>query len=190
MCDPGTRSEDEEEASDYVPDGVSDSDEDFQPSPPPVTTKPSRKTRTAAKKEAAKKPATKMKPQVASSKKQETKKHPPKKQVAGNKNVDPLLCPQTVESNHLPGSKPAIAACSKPASNDIIARQVHSPLPAKKSIGRRTKWVPPGRVDGKTVDSSPCGSRGKTTGAPVIRVGLSRKARIKPLHQTPLKTKN
>ena len=173
------------EVSDYFPGGCSESDEDFEPSPLPTktaknSTKPNSKLKTSTR-------AVPKKQQVKKEVGKVTTKTAPKKQQVSN-TCKPL---EALDSASLPGSKPAVVK-SRPAAKDIKmtgASESVTEKVVKRSVGPpRRKWVPPSRVeDSKTTISSP---QGRISGAPVIRVGLSRKAPIKPLHQTPLRTKN
>ena len=166
--DPDSESEG---ASDFLPDQVSSSDEDFEPSPTPakVARKPPRENKKADV-------LSKAAPKKRQSKKETTA--PPKKPV-----VRPAVPVHALDSSNLPGSTSVTPGrTSGLGPRAAMADGTNKPKVVKKNIGG-TKWVPPSRVDTK---NTPQGR----TAAPAIRVGLSRKAPIKPLHQTPLKTKN
>lgn len=167
------------EVSDYMPDKCSGSDEDFEPSPLPA--KPTKKLTKQTKQSGKAKSSTKTKQ--------------PAKKTAGvvsrpasknKKNVsNACKAPEAVDSACLPGSM----RTSRPSPVPPVTKVAAESVPGKVTRGPRTKWVPPSKVDsGNTITSS--SPQGRLSGAPVIRVGLSRKAPIKPLHQTPLRTKN
>ncbi len=191
-----------EEVSDYIPDENSDSDEDFGPSlpSPPLakaaknSTKQNGKTKTSAKTAQKKQQGSNCKKEVE--KTSAVKTSPKKQQISSN--CKPLVRHQTVDSSSLPGSKHAVTGSRPMASRPAMAPNTVTTGPKATATGgdetlsrhtvakKRTKWVPPSRVDGKTVGPGSISSSplGRTTGAPVIRVGLSRRAPIKPLHQT------
>lgn len=172
--------------SDYMPaedncsEEESSSDDDFQPSPPAKKLKkPSegKKTKKAPSKKENVKVATKSVTAVKCDRLSVNTN--PRPGAAGGK---PSPCPiRGVGATDLPGSRPETA----------VKGTVTAPT---TPVGKRhvAKWVPPakaGSTDSQHMDSVITKITG---GAPAIRVGLSRRAPIKPLHslQSPLRTKN
>lgn len=194
--------------SDYMPGSIkhSDSDEDFELSPPVKKQKKSTEGKKSKKKPS--KTATQLVPTIKCEK------------VL----VDLKPSANTVKSTDLPGSssKPVtgLQAATKTTSSSVpVGRRcdklsvdlkpsasavtstnsgLHTATKTAVTPGRRkgtpAKWVPPARVgDNTSQTKGPVPNmRSSGGGAPVIRVGLSRKAPIKPLHsiQSPPHTKN
>lgn len=149
---------DHNDTSDYLPDReCSDSDEDFEPTPP---TKNRKCTDRKATSKTKKTPGSKKANVKSTLKSKATSKKCDKDPV----HLKPLACMNVAE---LPGS-----GCKSLAGQQ--------PLITLSKRGPTSKWNPPGKAGGsETKITSP------RTNTPVIRIGLSRRAPIKPLHQIP-----
>lgn len=159
--------------SDYIPgrNNHSDSDADFEPSP-----KLEKSTEFEGKK-AKKVPTRKETVKVAVKSIADIKCD----KLLGSLKPSPSVV-STVKVTDLPGSRP-------PAELQTAVEPTTTPPVRRKGVA---KWVPPARIGNSTGQPNgnipPVRSAG---GAPTIRVGLSRRAPIKPLHtqQSPLQTK-
>lgn len=163
--------------SDYFPGSkkyLESDDEDFEPSPPAKKPKKSegKEKRKPVKKENTKTAA---------------------KSARANCKVSTKPSVSTVRGSDLPGSRPPARLPTAPKTDlqSKVGLQTSTRTDAAQ-VKRKgvAKWVPPARVGHNAGGSiTPVRSGG---GAPAIRIGLSRKAPIKPLHslQSPVQTKN
>lgn len=164
--------EDTSDASDYQPDQPSSStDEDFEPSPPP-TAAPVKTKKSAVTGRRAKNQAT------PSSKKENMKitsnmKTTPKPRAAARPSSG-----GGVKCAELPGNKTLPTLLTSPQAQ-VRARG-----------GLKRSWVPPGPANRQNSEcrTSVVSPHTRTSGSTAIRVGLSRRAPVKPLHQASKKS--
>ena len=178
--------------SDYMPTGDtlnhsdeeeedSDDDDDFEPSPSPKKLKKpseSKKTKKTPSKRENVKVAVKSMTAVKCDRVLVNVKPSPGA-IEGKPSSNPV---GAVKGTDLPGSRP-------PGTAVKSATTLTTPVGKK----RVAKWVAPakaGSTESRHKDSVPLTK--SAGGTPLIRVGLSRRAPIKPLHslQSPLRTKN
>ena len=153
---------DQSDTSDFAPDDhptSSESDDDFQPSPSPEKVVKKKREQKKEPKVAINKTKPSVKKENMRNSSNKNKPTP-----AARKTVKPV----GVKDADLPGNKP------QPSAG------------ACKGRGLKPRWVPPSRtsVSGTGVASSPHTRTASSTAG--IRVGLSRRAPVKPLHQTPI----
>lgn len=146
-----------------------DSDQDFEPSPPPA--KKSTLISSVAVKEA--------KREV---KKQETKKTPKKQLPKPAKDI-----PKATPTIAVQRSSPAVQRSSLPAAT---AHSTTSPLGHMAQLADSKLAKAKGRPVPSCKGSSNRTDKPITPVGGVVRLGLSRKARVKPLHQQILQVKN
>lgn len=159
--------------TDYIPGGNnhSDSDDDFEPSPPVKKSTECKKT----KKVPAKKENVKVSVKSVAAIKCD--------KLVGSLKPTPSTV-STVKGTDLPGSRPPAEVPQAP-----VEPTTTPPVVRRKGVA---KWVPPARIGNSASASLPKGTippvKSAGGGAPAIRVGLSRRAPIKPLHaqQSPL----
>ena len=150
-------------------ENVTGSDDEFEPSSPPT-----KKTKKVAGKKATTAKVSNNGKSVNQKKESAVTNTTGKPQISVKSRPD-LPKSVAVRPANLPGAEPSSIGSTNNSSN---SRETHRP-----------KWVPPTKIgSGDNAVKSPCTCVGGT--APPIRIGLSRKARIKPLHKIPLQTKN
>ncbi|XP_068611520.1 RAD51-associated protein 1 [Brachionichthys hirsutus] len=154
-----------DEDEDYEPKLIPETDEDFSD---PAESEDEEFT-------ASKTSETKKKEKVT--KKEKKKQHPAsKKEKSGSKPSKSKL--QAAASKPLKSPPSTKAAPKRPNSPSLVptSRPALSPGPAGSRI---PKWTPPGQIGGSPT-SSP--SSAMTSPGQGLRLGLSRRVRVKPLH--------
>lgn len=206
-------SSDDRNTSDYQPvhHQLSDSDEDFEPFLPTKNTKNSmsfKKTKKTANKDIAKslvKVSDDCRPSIHVKCTESSTDLPGNKPLSGNlPGGEPSLSNLPRGNPSSAGGKPSSGNLPRgnPSSGDLPGGKPSNDLPrnntslgdppqSKPSLSAGSKrncrkWIPPATVKGGPLANEPrntCREQGRSPGAPTIRVGLSRKAHVKSLHQ-------